>query len=393
MLCGILSQAFPVFADEADVLNLNATLTSMRDNNLFRLAPSADPQLYGLDGKSDSITTTAVGLNFNKLFGNQRVIANLNAVDSRYQRNDYLNFLAINYDAKLLWTVGRRWTGDLSLDQSETLNTFTDYTNYKVRNVRTIDNQRFNANYWFHTSWAAVAGIYRTSVANEQPFLAESDYSGTGYNVGLRYRPVSGNTLTARAATLDGTYSKRTFNTVSQYDNGFTQNVYGLDLDWRLTGKSLVKGRLDYLDRQHDHFASRDYSGWVGNLDYTYAYSGKGTLTLGYKHDLAAFQQVVSSYYELDEINLVGQWAATAQVTAGARLGYGWRSYKGEIITLPAGFAQREDKYSRLGFDLGYRPARWLQLKAGITYENRNVNYDTLDYKDRMGFVSATLQY
>ncbi|MDP3538788.1 MAG: outer membrane beta-barrel protein [Azonexus sp.] len=372
---------------------MNATLYSMRDNNLFRLAPSANPQALGLDGRSDSVTMTSLGLNFNKLLGNQRVIANLTALDSRYQRNDYLNFLAINYDAKLLWTVGRRWTGELSLDQNEALNTFSDYTNYRQRNIRTTDNQRFSANYWFHTSWAAVAGVYRTSVANEQPFLAESDYSGTGYNVGVRYRPVSGNTLTARAATLDGTYNKRKFNTVSQYDNGFQQNVYGLDLDWRLTGKSQVKGRLDYLERQHEHFSSRDYSGVVGNLDYVYSYSGKGLLTLGYKHDLASFQQVTASYYELDEINLLAQWAATAQVTAGARLGYGWRSYKGEIITLPAGFVQREDKYTRLGFDLGYQPARWLQLKAGITFENRNVNYDTLDYKDRIGFVSATLQY
>ena len=386
-------QATPVVADAGDVFNVNATLSSFRDNNLFRLAPSADPKSYGLDGKSDTITTMAVGLNFNKVFGVQRLIADINLVDNTYQKNDYLNFQALNYDAKWLWAIGQRWTGDVIFDRSEALNTFSDYTNYNKRNVRTTTSARINANYWFHTSWAVVAGVYRTSVINEQAFLADSDYDANGYNFGLRFRPVSGNTLTARYTHMDGTYSKRKFNVASQFDNGFIQDSMGFDLDWRLTGKSQFRGRLDYIKRQHEHFADRDYAGMVGNLDYIYAYSGKGTLTLGYKHSLDSFQQATSSYYVLDDFNLAAQWAATSQLTASARVGYGQRAYKGEIVALPSGFAQREDKFTRLGFDLSYQPAIWVQLKAGVGLENRNVNYDTLDYKDRTGFISATAQY
>ena len=60
---------------------------------------------------------------------------------------------------------------------------------------------------------------------------------------------------------------------------------------------------------------------------------------------------------------------------------------------MPAGTEQREDKFTRVGFDLAYLPVRWVELKAGVAYENRNVNYDSLDYKDRIGFVSASAQY
>ena len=379
--------------DEADVLNVNATLATMRDNNLFRLAPSVDPKKVGLDGKSEVINTAVLGLNFNKLFGVQRIIANVNMVDNRYQTNSYLNFAALNYDAKWLWAIGQRWTGDLSFSRAEALNSFTDYTNFKQRNVRTTENERFNANYWFHTEWAVVAGLSRTSLTNEQVFLADSDYNANGYNFGLRYRPTSGNNVTVRASRLDGNYSKRKFNALAQYDNGFTQDNYGVDFDWRLTGKSQFRGRMDYIDRQHEHFADRNYAGMVGNLDYVYAYSGKGNMTFGYKHGLESYQQVTNSYYSLDEFNLAAQWAATAQITAAARAGYGVRSYKGEIAPLPAGFQQREDKFTRVGLDLAYQPARWLQLKAGVSLENRNVNYDALDYKDRTGFLSATAQY
>jgi len=389
-------------ADEGDVFNVNATLSSTRDNNLFRLAPSVDPKTLGLDDRSETITTTALGLNLNKLFGVQRVIANVNLVDNNYKTNDYLNFLAFNYDAKWLWSVGVRWTGELAIDRNEALNSFADNrlsnlsnARNQNRNVRTTDNERFTANYWFHSDWAAVAGVSRTSLTNEQAVLAESDYEASGYNFGLRYRPISGNSLVARVRRLDGTYENRQFNTVAQYDNGFTQDSYELDLDWRLTGKGQLRGHLEYLDRQHDHFSDRDYAGLAGKLDYIYAYSGKGNLALGYKRGLESYQQPTSSYYILDEVSLATQWAATSKLTASARLGYGLRSYRGEIITLPATLDQRDDKISRLGFDLAYRPAHWIELKAGVTQENRNTNNDVLllDYKDRMGFLSATAQY
>lgn len=380
-------------ADEGDVINLNASVAYLRDSNLFRLAPSVSPASVGLSGRSDNITATTLGLSLDKEVSLQHLMANISVVDTRYQRNGYLDFQALNYDAKWLWAAGVRWTGELAVDRSESLNSYNDYNNYHIRNVRTVENERFTANYWFHTSWAAVAGISRTSVTNEQPFLAESDYELKGYNYGIRYRPVSGNMLTLRAKQLDGSYAKRQFNTVQQFDNGFSQNGYELNVDWRLAGKTQLRGRLEYLDRKHEHFAARDYDGWAGNLDLAYAATGKGTLLLGYKRSLETFQQLTSSYYVLDEINLSTAWAATHALTATARLGYGKRDYRGEIITLPAGLAQREDKFTRVGLDLAYQWARWLEFKAGMNFEKRNVNDDRFDYTDRISFVSMKALY
>jgi exopolysaccharide biosynthesis operon protein EpsL len=393
-LCFFLVFAFSSsWADEGDVVNLNAGVTTLRDSNLFRLAPSVMPESVGLAGRSDIVSATTFGLDLNKEFGLQRLVANVNLVDTRYQRNSYLDFQALNYDAKWLWALGVRWTGEFLLDRAEALNSYTDYSNYRVRNVRTVENERFTANYWFHTSWAAVVGVSRTTLNNEQPFLADSDYDLKGYNYGIRYRPVSGNMLTLRAKQLDGVYSKRQFNSASQYDNGFTQNGYELNVDWQLNGKTKLQGRLEYLDRQHIRFASRDYNGGVGSLDVIYAATGKTSLSFGYKHGMEAFQQLVSSYYVVDEFNLGTKWAATASLSASARLGYGKRDYRGEIVALPAGVQQREDKFTRAGFDLAYQWTRWLQLKSGFAFEKRNVNDDRYDYIDRTGFVSLTALY
>lgn len=382
-------------ANEGDVVNLSAALTMMHDDNLFRLAPSVNPASFGLDGRSDTITMAKAGLNLNKTFGLQKLIGNINFVDTSYQRNSYLDFLALNYDGNWQWAVGTRWTGELALDRTESLNTYADYTtsNYRARNVRLIENERFTANYWFHTSWAAFLGVSRTSVTNEQAVLAEGDYEASGFNYGIRFRPVSGNTVALRVKQLDGRYSNRQFNSISQYDNGFSNNSVELDASWLLTGKTQLRSRLEYLERKHDHFASRDFSGWAGNLDLVYAATGKSSFTFGYRHDLAAFQQATSSYYEHDELNLGARWAATDKISTGARLGYGMRSYRGEIITLPAGVEQREDKVTRAGLDIGYKPARWLELKAGMNYEKRDANIDRFDYKDRTTYVSLSAQY
>lgn len=382
-------------ANEGDVVNLSAAVTMMHDNNMFRLAPSVNPASFGLDGRSDTITMASAGLNLNKTLGRQQLIGNLSFIDTSYKRNNYLDFLALNYDGKWLWAVGTRWTGELSLDRTESLNTYADYTtnNYRARNVRLIENERFTANYWFHTSWAAFLGVSRTSVTNEQAVLAESDYEASGFNYGIRFRPVSGNTVALRVKQLDGSYSNRQFNSISQYDNGFSNNSVELDASWLLTGKTQLRGRVEYLERKHDHFASRDYSGWAGNLDLVYAATGKSNLTFGYKHDLAAFQQSTSSYYELDELNLGARWAATDKISSGARLGYGKRSYHGEIAPLPTGVEQRQETVTRAGLDIGYRPVRWLELKAGMNFEKRNANVDRFDYKDRTTFVSLSAQY
>lgn len=402
----VLVHAPAAVANEGDVVNLSAAVTMMHDNNMFRLAPNANPANYGLDGRSDTITMTSLGLNLNKMVGRQQLIGNISFADTSYKRNSYLDFLALNYDGKWLWAVGTRWTGEFALDRAESLNTYSDYTtnNYRARNVRLIENERFTANYWFHTSWAAFLGVSRNSVTNEQALLAESDYEASGFNYGVRFRPVSGNTVALRIRQLDGRYSNRPFNAAAQADNGFSHNSIDLEASWLLTGKTQLRSRLEYLERKHDHFVSRDYSGWAGNLDLVYAATGKSNLTFGYKHGLESFQgsyreaqapfrQITSSYYELDELNLGARWAATDKISTSARLGYGKRSYHGEIAPLPAGVESRQDKTTRAGIDISYRPLRWFEIKAGMNYEKRNVNDDRYDYKDRTTFVSLSAQY
>ncbi|MEF8728850.1 MAG: XrtB/PEP-CTERM-associated polysaccharide biosynthesis outer membrane protein EpsL [Accumulibacter sp.] len=384
--CCALIHPSLLWAEQGDVINLNASVSVLSDDNLFRLPSSADP-------KSDTITTTTLGLNLDKAIGLQRVIANVNVIDYRYRRNDYLDFTALNYDAKWLWAAGTRWTGELAFQRSQLPNDYANDRTLGRRNVQTYELNRFEANYWFHSSWAAIAGVLSTSLDNQVQTSVDGDYDADGYNLGLRYLGAAGNSLTARAVHLEGNYSKRPFNSVLQFDNGFTQDNYQLDFSWRLSGLSQLRGRIEYLDREYQHFSQRDYSGVAANLQYAYAISGKSTLTLAYIRALEAYQQLTTSYYVLDDFALSAQWLATSKITVNGLLGYGRQDYRGAIVPLPAGVAQREDKTARIAVDVAYQAARWLQFKAGVTLQKRDSNYELYEYRDRTAFVSATLLY
>lgn len=388
-----IGSTHPARGDEADVINFSVTGNVMNDNNLFRLRPGLSAESVGLKTKSDTITSTGVGINFNKLFSLQRIVADVSLQEATYKTYDYLNYRALNYDTKWQWAIGKRLSGEVLFQRSQSLASFTDYNNYIKRNLRTVEDNRLNLDYWLHANWHLVGGSYTTKLANESAYLEDSDYDGTGYNTGLSYQPASGNKLTWRVKRMEGKYKKRQFNTLFQYDNGFTQTGQQLELYWLLTGKSALRGNLEYINREHDHFSSRDYSGWTGNLNYVYSYSGKTTLTAGYRRGLDSYQQVVSSYYRSNEFNLLGQWAATSKILASARAAYIMRQYEGPIISLPSGFPEREDKVARFGMDVSYRPDRWLELKAGATVEKRFSNFSNYEYDDRVAYISASGQF
>lgn len=397
---GALMQAPLVAADEADVFNINASYTSARDSNFFRLAPSVEHTTLGLAKRSEVISSTGVGLNIDKTFGVQRIIGNVGLVDNRYTNNKYLDYREFNYDAKWLWALGVQLTGEAALDRKESLNSYADnrITNLNAqsqsRDLRVTNNERFTAYYWFHSSWATLAGVSRTQQTNEKIGLAESDYEASGYNVGLRFRPASGNTLIGRLRTLKGSYDNRPFDPVARFDKGFTQESAELDVDWRLSGESQLRSHLEFRRRQHDNFKDRNYSGGAGNVDYIYAFSGKARLTLGYKRGLESFQEAGSSYYVLDEASLAAQWTPASKLNLQAKVASGQRSYLGAVVPLAVGVEPREDQIERLEFNIAYQFARWIELRAGYTEEHRKTNNNPLlDYNDNVGYVSVATQF
>ena len=114
----------------------------------------------------------------------------------------------------------------------------------------------------------AVGGVNYFDLKNSDIFVAEGDYQANSAEYGIKYVASNNSSMTLLGRRTHGEYDKRVINTFSLNDSGFDQSDAELRFVWAASGKSTLNGRLGYLDRGHDNYSVRDYSGPVGSLDY-----------------------------------------------------------------------------------------------------------------------------
>lgn len=371
----------PVQADAQDSVTFSVGLGALHDSNLFR-------QTAGNE-QSDTLTTAAFTLGFNKAWGLQRVRANASLIDYRYQENDYLSYQAKNYDAAWYWSFTPRLHGVLSVDQVEQQNSFVDYsasTPAQRKNVRRTENQRFSLEWEATGGWRALGGLSRVAQTNSQSFLEQSSYELNNLEFGGRYVWPAGNYLQILHKRGEGEYKERRlisfaevpapFN--SQIDTGFRQDESELKLFLPLTGKSNINARLARQERRHEYFSDRDYAATVGRLDYAWQPTGKLSLNAALRRDIAAFQNYASSYYMTDGLMLQPAWQITPRTAL--RFKYDWekRRYEGGIFP---GLPERRDTLQIARLSLEWMPADWSSLSFALQQDRRNSNLDNWDYK------------
>ena len=205
-------------------LVLSAGYSVQTDNNLFRLPASANTQtLIGRDSAAEQIGVTTVGFGLNTYQSLQKFEFDVNLVDYQYKNFNYLSFTAANYAAAWRWALTPRFTGSLTSSRKETLNSFSDYNSYSVRNQRTDTTTAFNAEYQLDGSWRPLMGLSTTRQANQQAVLAGSDYASNSANAGLKYAFSSGSSITYLARVGQGSYLNRTVPNSGQFDDHFAQ--------------------------------------------------------------------------------------------------------------------------------------------------------------------------
>ena len=330
-------------ADQVDTWNLTAGIDTMHDSNLFRA-----PNRFAT---SDQITGTSVGLKLNKPAGLQRFVVDAALTDYRYQKNDYLDYVGKNFRGAWLWSLTPRLRGNLSADYNEGLNSFVDYRG-RSRNLRTTEMYRFDVEADVMGGLRAVGGVNYYDLKNSDLFVAEGDYQANSAEYGIKYVASDNSSMTLLGRRTNGEYDKRVINTYSLNDSGFDQSDAELRFVWAASGKSTLSGRLAYLDRGHDNYSVRDYSGPVGSLDYIWDVATKLRINAGFRQDLVSYQTLESSYYQAQVYSIVPVWQVTAKAALRARYSYETRDYLGAPIAILGG---REDtlQQSLLAVELG----------------------------------------
>lgn len=379
-----------VRADATDTLNLRFGIGTQYDSNLFRVADGFDlASRVGRSARDDRITTANIGLDFRKAWSLQQFEASVEKVRQRHATHDFLDHDLDNLQAAWRWSLSPRLTGNLVHQRTQSLIGFDNYTDYTAPNLRTVNAQRFDADWHVTGGWHLRAGADRERTDNSRTFTQDDSVRSTGLFAGIRYIFPSGSRLEATTRRSDGEYD-RALNIPAQLDNDFRQTRRELRARWALSGKSTLEGGIGRVAREHAHFAARDFSGTVGNLQWNWQATGKLGLAASLKRDLAAFHDANASYYVSEAISLTPAWQIGAKFRLSLSLNREWRRYHGAIVPPPTARREHTDS-ARLS--AAWQPRRNIALSAYLGGQRRDASLPALDYTARSAGADLRIDF
>ena len=380
LVLALLSYKLISFADELDTFQLRAGVGKTYDNNLFRRASNE---------VSEQITITTLGAKIDKTYSLQRVVLDVNFVDSKYNVNDYLDFTAKNYNAAWYWSLTPEITGSLTSERTQSLNSFGDVRVTTQKNIRTMTMNQFRAQYSPHNVWALIAGFSQMTLANSESFTAISDFDAAGVDYGLMYQFPSGSNIKLLGHKRQGDFTKRPLDSVSAFDNGYTENEYEAILTAQEQGKSRLTARLGRLEREYDNFTIRNYSSYVGDASYDLQVTGKLKTTVSISRAIAPFEAVNSTYTLTDSIRGRVIYDFSSKIQAGINLSYGERDFTGRG---QFGSIDRLDKESSYGGFVRWNPIKNFGLSVNSIKSSRSSSISTFNFDDTLTSINVDLK-
>ncbi|MGP1718120.1 MAG: XrtB/PEP-CTERM-associated polysaccharide biosynthesis outer membrane protein EpsL [Methylophilus sp.] len=364
------------FADELDTLQFIADVNKTYDNNLFRRSTNE---------VSDQATISTLGVRFNKAYALQRFMANVTYIDNKYQENDFLDYAATNYDAAWNWSLTPNLTGVLSSSRSERQINFRDIQT-PTRNLITTKENVFRAEYSPHQVLSLIIGYSELTSENSRAFNAIASNEQVGLDYGVRYNFPSKSYIAFMGHRKQGSVTGRPLNTVLQFDTGFTTYQYDLEFLATDEGKSNLRGKIGYVEKENDNFSLRDYNGIIGSLNHELEWTGKLRSTVGIARGFGAFETDNSTYTTTDSLNASLSYEISAKIQASTYFSLSERDFEGRGRFDTSGRVDKEHAY---GASISWRPIKNIGFSLRSTKSNRDSTLAQFDFDDTLTSVSV----
>jgi exopolysaccharide biosynthesis operon protein EpsL len=371
---------------------LNASYAIQTDSNLFRLPSGTNTQaLIGRSSAAEQIGVGTLGLRFATTQSLQKFEFNASLVDYRYQNFDYLNFVATNYDAAWRWSLTPQFTGSITSDRTETLNSFADYQGFKVRNQRTDTTHRFDSVYELPGAWRLLGGVAQTERSNEQALVAGGDYRFNSVNLGTRYEFGSGTSISLVGRNNSGIYLNQSVPNLGLIDDNFRQSETEFRLHWVYSPSALLDTYFTPISRSHPTYSQRDFNGYNAGASLGWALSGKTRLSVQYTRQLDAYATANTNYSQTDALRTGLQWSLGNKTMLSANYAVSQVEYLGSPTAAPT--SQRKDTLYESGLSLSWEALRGLTIGTSATSSSRSSNQPGLDYESTGLSLSAQYSY
>ncbi|MDR1661698.1 MAG: outer membrane beta-barrel protein [Azoarcus sp.] len=390
LLC---AQAMPVFAEGSDALKFSASQTFSRDSNLYRLSDD-EPTTSRMRGKrSDTISVTRAGANFDKEYGRQGIHAGLAASRALYREHSDLNNTSPDARLRWDWRLGDHWSGVLGYSYNEAFVGFGDVGGDE-RVMRRLARADVGANYWFHPDWAI--GLSAASVRNtyRDDLRPNDEYDMREANLNLTYRPETGNRIVFSLRNEDGQFPEREKVDGSLRD--WQQRDARFSGEWRLTGVTQVSGYVGYTQREYEYASGRDFRGMTGSLAFHWTPTPKAIVDLSWRREIGADHDAASNFAVTHAWTLRPTWIVTDKIRLGATFQTSKRDYRGTSPYDDGSWAgaAKYDRTGSYGLNFQYMPVEFFDLALGIRREKRDSKWDDRrDYDAQTTWLSGTFTF
>ena len=369
-----------------DTFNLTVGQVFQFDDNVYRVAPGRRP--FG-QSPSDRISITSLRADFDRQYSLQRVRASADFARIGFERFDTLNYDTQGGELRWDWALGRRLTGRLSFDQSQSARDLADVGGSRS-SIGTSRSLQFSGDYWWHPDWSIGAGVERFSSTYSDVASQTSDYEALRPELRLTYRPRSGNQIALVGRFTDGTYPNRQAGVLS--DDGFKQTDLQLSGRWQLTGHSRLNGYAGVTRRQHPNLTYRDYTGPTGRLTYDWTPTGKLAVSATMRREIGARDDLFDNFVVTRAASITPSWAVSGRVLMQGTVEWRERDFRGDPGLLSGG-QSRDDITRSYSLSLNYTPIDPLRLAVSVGRYRRLSDDPNANYTANVGTVSAQYQF
>jgi hypothetical protein len=181
---------------------------------------------------------------------------------------------------------------------------------------------------------------------------------------------------------------------------------HDVQLIWPVSGKTSIDARAGHLQRKHDNFSERDFSGFVGNFNLNYAMTGKTRLTASWARTLGSFQtgatnsglstvfdQYASSYLKTDRFSLGPTWQIDDKVALRMRYDYSMIDFLGGVTNSATSLDPRSDKMHSGMVALDWQLHKAFSLSAMLNHDKRNSNLSGYSFHRSAASITARITF
>ncbi|MEA1989580.1 MAG: XrtB/PEP-CTERM-associated polysaccharide biosynthesis outer membrane protein EpsL [Pseudomonadota bacterium] len=386
-LLALLSASMPLYA-EGEVIPF-ISLTTVSDNNLYRLDNSIDEDLLSVS-KSDTIFQTAVGLNVDWKVSRQSFLFKASMVDSRFDKNSQLDNLGQNLSAKWNWLFGSQFKGVASVDHNVTLSDFANTTSLQ-KSERTQDRVNLTGNWRYHPSWQVGLGLNTYDSFYDTVEREVSDLEQVVTSLNWDYLSKTGSRLGLKLQSTNGELPNRVVTEDSFIDNEFDQNALLISALWISSGKSRFDIDFGLVTRKHPNISERDYDGVNANLKYEWFPTGKLLFVAEGYRKVVSSEDLLASYSENTGVKITSAWLFSDKVRLNANLGSEKRGYSGQTGFIDGLESTLEEQYDNYSLGLQYQPHRNFDLGLSYNRSYRDSTRELRDYSDDLISLNLTI--